>query len=123
MKFHLEDIVDNAKRGSPSLGVYRSYNKWVSQEIDYPDHWFNFVHGNAPATGKQGSYVCLSRAGFQALEPDLYTAFQQANNSSCPTWDVYKQLVESQFADLEKVRQRLIKKHEKILEELNNFTV
>jgi len=123
MKFHLEDIIHNAKYGSPSLSIYRSFNKWVSQEVDYPDHWFNVIRGNAPATGKQGGYICLSREGFKSLEGDLHTAFQQSNNPDCPTWDKYKAMIELQFAEIEKAKQRLIKKHEKILEELNNFTV
>lgn len=81
MKYHIEDIVEHAKGGWPSVAIYRSFNKWVSPMIDYPDEWFHeLVSQDRPRTGKQGSYTCLSRAGFQAFEPDLFAAFQNSNN-------------------------------------------
>lgn len=124
MKFHLEDITQHAKGGWASLAIYSSYGKWVSPLIDYPDEWFHVLEiGDKPRIGKKSGYVHLSRAGFQAFEPDLFAAFQQSNNASFPTWDLYKAALEAHFAQVEKARLKLIAKYEKILEELKNFNV
>jgi hypothetical protein len=39
------------------------------------------------------------------------------------TWDEYKDAIEKHFVDVEKERQKLIKKHQKLIDELNNFKV
>lgn len=123
MKFHIEDITQHAKGGWPSLAVYQSYNRWASPQIDYPDNWFHVLVGDSPRVGKKHGHTHLSRAGFQAFEPDLYAAFQQSNNPNLPTWDLYKAELEKHFATVEKARLRLIAKHQKIIDELNNFNV
>lgn len=123
MKFHIEDIVAHAKQGYPYLHIHRAHPGWTSQPIDYPDEWFNQVRYNAPCTGRQAGHTYLSRAGFLAFESDLKAAFQQSNNPHCATWDEFKGHCEQHFANIEKARQKLIKKHEKILDELNKFNV
>jgi hypothetical protein len=123
MKFHIEDIVAYAKQGYPYLSIYRNFPEWTSPLIDYPDEWFHVLVGEAPRVGKKHGHVYMSRAGFQAFEPDLYAAFQQSNNPTCPTWDDYKAKCEQHFVNVEKARQKLIKKHQKIIDELNNFNV
>lgn len=123
MKFQIEDIIEHAKGGWASVAVYRSYNQWVSPEIDYPDEWFHVLVGYEPRIGKKHGTVYLSRAGFLAFEQDLKAAFQQSNNQQLDTWDKWKAAIEVHYATVEKQRQRLIKKHQKLLEELQNFNV
>jgi hypothetical protein len=123
MKFHIEDIVANAKVGWANLHIASSYLKWTSPVIDYPDEWFNQIRGSSPCLGKQYGHTHLSRAGFEAFASDLKAAFQQSNNPQCATWDEYVDQCRKHFVNTEKARQKLIKKHQKILNELQSFNV
>jgi hypothetical protein len=128
MKLHIEDITSNAKGGWSSVSIYPTYNKWTSPLIDYPDEWFCVMDGAKPCLGKKHGYLSLTRLGFQSFEPDLKAVFlsntnQMATYGTHNTWDEYKDAIEKHFVDVEKERQKLIKKHQKLIDELNNFKV
>ena len=125
MKFHIEDIVANAKKGVPRLGVTRTNQKWVSQVIDYPDDWFMELTGYQPRIGKKAGYTALSKAGFKAFEPDLHAAFIASGGNAqwqvIVTWPDYVQAIDDEYAEIEKQRKRMIAKHQKIIDALNAF--
>ena len=133
MKLQHEDIVVWASEGYTNLLIQPGKlpaSQYISQPVSYPDDWFCELCGYDPKVGKKPSNWYLTRAGLKAFESDLRAAFEPAaaagkgsSRNGILAWADYLDRAEMHFAEVEKAKQKLVKKHQKIMDLLNKFNV